>query len=485
MKKTIYIITLGLTLFATSCKETLEVKPQDSIDGSTALTTMTGINSLLATVYSTFRGTGYYGQSVMINPDVMADNAYPIPGLNSGRLTLNSTNTSGAHMSLWGLYTGGLNNVNILLDALPSASGSAAEKNVAYSQAYALRAIFYWDMVKLYGWNPLHIQNGFNLGVPIVLKSTNSVSEITYPARNTVEEVYKQIETDLLAAENLAVASTATTAPTYLHKAAIQAYLAKVYLYWGKYDKAATYADKVIAVKGNSFASGAAYVSNYYLDVNPEAIFETVVTQVQSAGNESIQSIYSQFPSEYAKRNSQAAFDSDAEVKVGYGDFTPTPELLAAFEPGDIRRGTITTGRKSLTTVNYVRKWTPTQGANFIKNITLMRISEMYLIRGEANLRAGSAIGATPQADLDKIRLRAGLASIPVTVDAILKERRIELAFEGDRWFDLVRLGLAIPKSTALGSSIVPLAANDFRILAPIPVSELNVNPNLVKNAGY
>lgn len=486
MKKILYFAIISFTILSLSCEKTLDVNPKDQIDGSSALTNMTGINSLLASTYASLRSTAYYGQLVLIGPEVMADNAYPIPGLTSGRLTDQAINRVGFHMNIWAaLYTGGINQVNTLIAALPNAGGSVDEKNAALSQAYALRAIFYWDLVKVYGWNPIHIQNNFNLGVPIILKPTNGISEITLPSRNTVEEVYKQVESDLLTAETLAKESTISTAPTYLHKSAIQAYLAKVYLYWGKYSQAATYADKVIAVKGSTFASGALYASNYYLNVNPEAIFEAVVLPTQSLSTESAQSIYAQFPSDYSKRNSQAAFDSDTEVKVGFGDFTPTPELLSLFETGDLRRATITTGRKSGGTYNFVRKWVPTQGVNFTKNLTLMRISEMYLIRCEANFRGGTSIGATARADLDKIRLRAGLPSIPASEAAILKERRIELAFEGDRWFDLVRLGLPIPKTTALGSAYQTIAANDFRILGQIPVTDLDINPNLVKNPGY
>ncbi|WP_379085821.1 RagB/SusD family nutrient uptake outer membrane protein [Pedobacter sp. UC225_65] len=483
MKKLKYIIALGLGLSVTSCTKTLDVNPQDSIDAGNALTTITGVNSLLATVYSNLRATTYYGNSYKIVPDIMADNIYPIPGLNSNRLINESVNAPRAHMANWGLYTSAINQVNLVIDAVNNVSGTAAEKSKILGQAYGLRGLFYWDMVKLYGYNPAHPVGSSNLGVPIITVPTKTLGEVTFPKRNTVEEVYAQIEKDLLAAETALDASVA--APYYMSKPAVQAILAKVYLYWGKNDKAAVYADKVIQARGNTFVAGADYAGMYYKDSNPEAVFELAMLLPQMAGINGLQSFYSQYPADYGKRQDQTAFDNNAEPKVGYGDFTPTPELLALYESGDVRRGTITTGKKSNTVVNYVRKYTPTQGNNFLQNIVIFRISEMYLIRAEGNLRAGTNTGATPQADLDKIRTRAGLTSVPVTLDAILKERRIELAFEGDRWFDLVRLGMDVPKSTALGA-IAPIAYNtDYRILAPLPVAELSVNPNLVNNAGY
>lgn len=481
----IMIVAIGLS----SCKKTLETAPKDSIDAGEALTSLTGVSSLLNTAYGNLRQLGYYGQSLKINPDIMADNIYPIPGLNSNRLITNSINQAGIHMSLWNatapninLYTTGINQVNLIIQATSTLPGSTADKNKLLGQAYALRGLFYWDLVKVFGYNPKFIVNGFDKGVPLVLKPTSTLAEVARPARNTVEEVYKQVETDLLAAE--AVLDN-TSGNKYMTKTAAQAILAKVYLYWGKYGQAAIYADKAIAAAGSTFVSGANYTGMFYADSNPEAILDIVITSEQSNINESLQSYYAQFPADYGKRQDQTAFDNNSETKVGYGDFSPTPELLALYETGDVRRGTITTSKKSNITVNYVRKWVPTKGVNFLQNIPLMRISEMYLIRAEGNFRAGTSTGATAQADLDKIRLRAGLASVPVTIDAILKERRIELAFEGDRWFDLMRLGMDIPKSSALGS-IAPIGYNtDFRVLAPIPNAEIIANPNIVKNPGY
>lgn len=498
MKNLKYIAaSLAVVIGLSSCEKTLDVAPKDSIAASEALTSIVGVNALLQTTYANLRHVRYYGQSYKILPDIMADNIYPIPGLNSNRLITNSVNQPGAHMNLWNstsgelnLYSAGINQANTVIAAIDKVSGSATDKNKILGQALALRGLFYFDLVKTYGYNPQYIPtiNGkpFDLGVPIVLKPTNSLAEIENPARATVDNNYKQIEADLLQAETLMDNSLNTSNKNhYMTQNVIRAILAKVYLTWGKYDKAANYADKVISFSGSTFQPGSNYATMFYAENNPEAIFEIVFTDVQTLGNESLQSYYAQFPSEYANRQNQASFDNNAEPKVGYGDFSPTPELLALYETGDVRRNTITTAKKSNVTVNYVRKWAPTKGVNFLHNVTWMRISEMYLIRAEANFRLGTAVGATPQADLDKIRLRAGLTSVPVTLAAILKERRVELAFEGDRWFDLVRLGMDIPKSTALGT-LAPIAYNtDFRILAPIPNADLAVNPNLVRNNGY
>jgi hypothetical protein len=104
----------------------------------------------------------------------------------------------------------------------------------------------------------------------------------------------------------------------------------------------------------------------------------------------------------------------------------------------------------------------------------------MYLNRAEANAELGNEGDA--QADFNVIHTRAGLSAVyptgPALLQAILKERRVELAFEGHRWFDLTRRGLDIPKSTVI-------KFDDYRILAPIPVNETDVNKNLKQNFNY
>lgn len=487
MKRIKYITALlAVVLGLAACEKTIEVEPKDALPPEAAINTVLGVNSLLNNLYVNLRSTANYGQSLKILPEIMADNIYPIPGLNSNRLITNSVNAAGAHMNTWQLYTTTVNQANIILKQINVVPATPAEKARITGQALAFRSLAFFDIVKLYSYNPRFIPviNGapFNYGIPIVLEPTLDKSLVTFPSRGTVDETYTQIEKDLLQAESILDDALGNK---YMTRNVVRAILAKVYLTWGKYDKAAIYADKVIATSGSTFVTGPNYTSMFYADNNPESVFDIVIKPGQDAINESLQSYYAQFPADYGKRADQAAFDNNNETKVGYGDFSPTPELLALYETGDVRRGTITTSKKSNTTVTYVRKYTPTQGANFVQNISFMRISELYLIRAEGNFRAGTAVGATPQADLDKIRLRAGLASVPVTEAAILKERRVELAFEGDRWFDLLRLGQNVPKSSALGSVAPINYFTDFRILAPIPNADLTVNPNLVRNNGY
>jgi hypothetical protein len=149
------------------------------------------------------------------------------------------------------------------------------------------------------------------------------------------------------------------------------------------------------------------------------------------------------------------------------------PQFVQRFETGDTRRNLLTTN----STATYTSKYDVLYG-----NIKFMRLAEMYLTRAEANFRAGTTVGATPLADINAIRTRARLPVLTaLTLPVILKERRLELAFEGFRLGDLKR---------NQESAFDPLANTTFawnspKLVFPIPLREINANPNLTQNAGY
>jgi hypothetical protein len=117
-------------------------------------------------------------------------------------------------------------------------------------------------------------------------------------------------------------------------------------------------------------------------------------------------------------------------------------------------------------------------------HVPVMRLAEAYLTRAEANFRLGTSVGATPLNDVNRIRNRAGLANKATiaTVDEILLERDLELAFEGHFMHDNKRNGKSAPGGVG-GTTSVPF--NNFKLIFPIPQRETDVNKNLVQNAGY
>jgi len=150
------------------------------------------------------------------------------------------------------------------------------------------------------------------------------------------------------------------------------------------------------------------------------------------------------------------------------GDIEIQPAHLALYDPMDDRLDLFFEANGGVT---YSGKWN-----NQFGNVGLIRLAEMYLIRAEANIRLNTAVGATPLADYNRIRTRAGLpAATAVTLDEILRERRRELAHEGFRIHDLKRLK----------QNVGSLAYNADKLVFPIPAREIQANPNLTQNSGY
>ena len=140
---------------------------------------------------------------------------------------------------------------------------------------------------------------------------------------------------------------------------------------------------------------------------------------------------------------------------------------IALYETGDVRKSFF----QVISGNNYTKKHLDTYG-----DVPVIRLAEMYLTRAESNFRLGTTVGATPLADVNAIRTRAGLAGLgAVTLDAITKERFLELAFEGQYLTDAKRLQ----------KSVGTLAWNAPALVLPIPQREIDVNKKLVQNTGY
>jgi hypothetical protein len=150
----------------------------------------------------------------------------------------------------------------------------------------------------------------------------------------------------------------------------------------------------------------------------------------------------------------------------GRGDIRILPKHRTLYETGD-KRGDFFITSNVIYTQKYLDRYT---------NVLQFRLAEMYLTRAEANLRLSTTVGATPLADLNAIRTRAGLkAATAVTLEAIQKERHLELAFEGHTLHDARRNK----------QNIGALPYNSPSLILPIPQRERDVNPKLVQNQGY
>jgi hypothetical protein len=163
--------------------------------------------------------------------------------------------------------------------------------------------------------------------------------------------------------------------------------------------------------------------------------------------------------------------DPNTHGSSGRGDVGILPAFISRYEPTDLRLNSLiyegSCNKGSVTSA----KWKDPYA-----NIPIIRLSEMYLIRAEANQRLGSAVGDTPVNDVNAIREKAGASLYAVvTLDNILNERELELAFEGQRIHDYKRLGKVV------GSTDYKSA----KFIFPVPQTEINTNPSLVQNSYY
>ncbi len=440
--KSIYILLFaGLLVF--SC-DVLEPEPQQSLDASSALVDAGSAAGILSGTYSLMQDIDYYGLEYILNNDLLADNAVN-EGFFDSQLELDQLaipNTNLWITNVWPDIYQVISSANLLITGVESIEDPALDKDAVVGEAYAVRALAYFDLLRYFGE---HYDNSSAFGVPIILEPipNNDFNEIPDIPRSSVAEVYDQIISDLNQAIPLIEGSDDTGTMNYWAALSLRA---RVNLYRQNYDQAFADADSVIT--RGPFA----------LEPDLNDVFSTTEASAESIFevefNEQDQSDYNT----YLYRRDEYNVDS---------------LLLKSFEEDDVRANLFTTLRNRPRTTKY----SDNTNSN---NAKVFRLAELYLIRSEAAVFASGDPNAGT-ADLNVIRNRAGLedlAAITTTeayVDALQYERRAELNYEGHRFFDLVRLGQA---EEVLG--IEP-----FRKIMPIPRTELQVSEAMVQNPGY
>jgi hypothetical protein len=425
-------------LLVSACDSRLDVQPTQSIDESTALATEQDIQVTLVGTYDGMSSTNLYGGAIQYSGDLLGDDREVVFGgtfvtLDElWRKTITTGNTQVRDMWLTAYST--INRANNVLDALDKVS--AANKNGIEGQARLIRGAMYFELVKLFAKTWGDGDNATNPGVPLVLTPTRSVTDADYKARNSVAEVYAQVIDDLTKAEQLAKTPIAA------------ALLSRVYLMQGNYALTRDAANRVIT------SAKYALTANFggaFVDGNSEAIFSVTVTDQD--GSNALNTYYA------------------SSLNQGRGDVRVQSKHIALYEATDVRGKFFNTSNAGSRT--FTSKFNDRFG-----DVPVIRLAEMYLTRAEANFRLGTTVGAAPLADVNTIRARAGvpaLTAAQLTLAAILKERKLELAFEGQQIHDIKRT-----KGTV---GTTPFNSNN--LILPIPQREMDVNKKLTQNAGY
>ena len=452
MKKLLNILIITSLLFiAASCSKKLDVLPLNYAT-SDLIKSSSNVESLLFGGYTQLQDYGAFGQEFLMVPDLLASDSQLVwvgtysqyKDIRNKKIV--SSNSVVTH--LWGNGYNAINIANTVLDKISIVDSS--KKDVLEGEARFIRATVYFELVGFYGKPFADGNASANLGVPLVLLPTYAYDALkNKPARATVKEVYNLVIADLLIAINkLPATNNDYRATSYSAKAI----LSRVYLNMGDYTNAAIQANDIITSKKFSLTStyDLAFNNN---SSSPEDIFAIQQSTQSNAGGNSLATFY-------------------APQALGRGDAQIDNNFINIFDSNDFRASFITAGYSiSGSSGNYTNKW-----ALFYKAIPVVRLAEMYLTRGEANLAAGTQVGALPLDDINFVRARSGATKLnSVTQIDFAAERFRELAFEGDRYWTKKRLQL----------NIDGLGFDDNKLILPIPQREMDANTNLIQNTGY
>ncbi|MNZ81615.1 SusD family protein [compost metagenome] len=371
-------------------------------------------------------------------------------------------------------------NSNVILDKSKSViaiSTDSIERRQIIGEAYALRALAYHDLVRLYAQPYNFTADASHWGVPLFTKAVYEKGSVANLGRSSVKEVYVQIAKDLDSAINNLPerlrAKGANLDAKYkgrLNLFGAKALKARVALYMGDYATAVSLATEVINKKSlYTLLLNDKYVSDFKLNNNTETIFEVVNTNIDNMGTNSLVHFYNQ---------------------SGYGDALASDDLYNAYAKTDVRRSFMQKGTRKdgETNASLVIKYTSTSTRD--ESMKVMRLAEMYLIRAEANIKLGN--DALALADISVIAKRGDKDAVDIVVPleglmgTLLAERRKEFPFEGHRLFDLNRNGFNFTKFRTGGETINVTYPNQ-RVILPIPQSELDANPSIrsQQNPGY
>jgi hypothetical protein len=483
---------LLIVLLSTACSKFVDYNPHEDfqITSDDYLKTADDYSKMVIGVYSPMQwiyANNVIGDIASDNSVSGGENATDVIGFQ--QIDDYTTTTTNSYLTeAWKSCYEGINRANYLHENKTKLD--FVGKEALYGEVYFLRAYYYFELVRMFG------------DVPLFTAKRLTASDSKGFTRAPKADVYKQMEADLTAA--IAVLPPTNVQKGRVTKYAAQALLGKVLLYQGKYDAAATMLENVISGPFN-------LVTN----------FGSIFLQSGENGVESVFEVQYSNASPFYDWSNPGRGQGNLAVQIcgirnltgnspygqGWSINLPTANLASAFTAGDKRKDVTVLDIEAYSKANpsfgitytvapykntglYNQKYLPRKGEtsgqvelNYLNNYRAIRFADVLLMAAEANNRATTANDAKAQTYLNRVRQRAfgdNLHNITATgatlKQAIWDERRLELAMEGDRFFDLVRTGQAATKITGFKAS-----KNE---LFPIPQQEIDIS-GLTQNPGY
>ena len=477
MKLYTTLLFLFALLSLTSCEKLLDKDPTDKISIEDLFKDVAGAKTALAGAYSSLLASERYQLNTMVYQDLQGGNIkysqltnIRLEGIYNGIQTASDSQMNTTYAELYE----DVNNINNILQYTPSAEGKSADKIKIIAEAKCLRALAHFDLLRIFARPYNYTPAAGHPGIVINLKP-RLLGDLS-AERSTVAQSFQAVINDLEEAiaafdgANSGVLSSGYM-QNYFTENSAKALLSKVYLYANNWEKAFTLADEIIKSNQYTLLTNANYVASWTGRVpSSESIFEVPLELIYNGT--SLGSYYS------IEDNT-------------YRAYAATNDLLNLYAATDVRGSTSLFNRLATNGINYwyTKKYSATGGS--ATPVKLLRLAEIYLIRAEAAAEKSTPDFTVANADLNTIAKRANPAATTLNftdksllINAIMLERRKELAFEGNLLYDLTRKKLGVTRVDCVGPNC-NLLPDDYRLVMPLPFITVSANRNVAQNAGY
>jgi len=474
--KSLMAVAVSICMLTSACKKELNLLPYNSVTTSAAFTTANDFKLATVGMYrEMINSTQYYrgsdNFSFIASNDILSDNAISFSLGRGTGLTYENWQYNGLSTSFF--FQDGyaiIRSANSILENINNLKDTT--KNNVQGEALAIRSFVYFDLDRIFAKTYANA-SASDLGVPFVTSTANPFDK---PARDKVKANYDQITADL---EKAATLINTNNGVGRFNKASVYGLLSRLYLYKGDWANTISSATKSLAIKSDPGSLTA--FPGIWTDATEAGVL--LKLQIKDVDNIAIGTSLGQ-----------------SVNKTVRAEYVPAFDFYQLYSASDVRKTAYyTTSTFQTIPIIAVTKYASRAGGNQnTVDIKLIRVAEVLLNRAEAYSRSGNDPAAL--VDLNTLRQNRYTNYVPAAetgqplLNAIALQRRLELAFEGDRFFDLKRLNLPVVRNATYGDGadgtgrkylFTTLPAGDPRFQLPIDQNSINADPNLVQNPGY